>query len=67
MPVMNGIDMIKEIYKIIPDQPILVTSAHSDAHYLIDLLNLGVNGFLIKPIKRNVYYTIPESELEGRP
>lgn len=51
MPVMNGIDMIKNIYQIAPHQPVIVTSAHSDAHYLIDLLNIGVNGFLIKPLE----------------
>ena len=51
MPVMNGIEMVKHIYKIIPKQPILITSAHSDAHYLIELLNIGVNGFLIKPLE----------------
>ena len=50
MPIMNGINMIKEIHQINPTQPIIVTSAHNDTHYLVELLNLGINAFLIKPI-----------------
>jgi len=51
MPVMNGIEMIEEIQKIIPNQPIVVTSAHNDAHYLISLLNLEISCFIIKPLE----------------
>ena len=51
MPVMNGIEMIEKIYEINPEQPIVVTSAHNDTHYLVDLLNLGIDSFVIKPIQ----------------
>lgn len=51
MPVMNGIEMIHAIYKISPLAPILVISAHNESDYLIELLHIGVNGFLIKPLK----------------
>ena len=50
MPIMNGIEMVKNIYNIIPEQPIIITSAYNDADYLIELLNVGVYGFLIKPL-----------------
>lgn len=50
MPVMNGIDMIKDIYKVTPEQPIMVMSAYYDSKYLIDLLHVGVNDFLLKPL-----------------
>jgi len=65
MPVMNGIDMIKEIYQLAPSQHIIVTSAYNDSHYLIDLLNLGVSGFLIKPINsaniNKTLYTVSQA------
>ncbi len=50
MPRMNGIEMIENILKINPAQSIIVTSAHNDAQYLIQLIDLGIEKFLIKPI-----------------
>jgi len=51
MPIMNGIEMTSAIYKIASKQPVLVISAHNESDYLIQLLDVGVNGFLIKPLK----------------
>jgi YesN/AraC family two-component response regulator len=50
MPVMNGIEMIKLIVEKNPQQIITVTSAHDEAQYLLQLIDLGVEKFLIKPI-----------------
>ena len=50
MPIMNGQELISYINTINKDQKILVTSAHSESEKLIDLINLGADGFLIKPI-----------------
>ncbi len=50
MPRMNGIEMLEEVIKINPDQAIIVTSAHDDAHYLLKLIDLGIEKFLIKPV-----------------
>lgn len=65
MPIMNGIDMIKEIYEIIPDQRIIVTSAYNNAEYLIELLNLGISGFLMKPLSAEnmtqSFYTVSKA------
>ena len=52
MPVMNGVEMVKEIREIVPIQPVIVTSAHNESSYLIELLNVGINGFLLKPLDR---------------
>jgi YesN/AraC family two-component response regulator len=51
MPIMNGIDMTDAIYEITSRQPVLVISAHNESDYLLQLLHIGVNGFLIKPLK----------------
>ena len=50
MPIMNGIEMTHAIYKITSKQPVLVISAHNESDYLLQLLHVGVNGFLIKPL-----------------
>ena len=50
MPKMNGIDMSKAIYKLNLHQKIIIISAYSDKNYFIDLINLGVDGFIQKPL-----------------
>ena len=50
MPILNGIDMVKSIYKINKEQNVIMISAYSDKDYLIPLLNIGVQGFIQKPL-----------------
>ena len=50
MPNMNGIELIKAVFDINPKQPIAVISAHSESNYLLELINLGIEKFLLKPI-----------------
>jgi len=49
MPNMNGIEMIKEMKSLNPNQIIVVTSAYNNASYLQALIELGVEKFLLKP------------------
>lgn len=51
MPEMNGVSMIQKIKELTPSQPFIVTSACEDSSYLLDLINLGVVQFLLKPMK----------------
>lgn len=51
MPVMNGIEMIREIRKTDPGQHIVVTSAYDDAEHLVPLIDLGVDNFITKPMQ----------------
>ncbi len=50
MPNMDGIEMSRSIIKINKDQKIIIISAYSDKDYLIDLINIGVEGFMQKPL-----------------
>ncbi|MDA7817495.1 response regulator [Sulfurimonas sp.] len=50
MPVMNGLDMIKEIRSEDTDTPIIITSAFNDNSYLFDAIELGIEHYLLKPI-----------------
>ncbi len=57
MPIMNGIEMIHAIYEINPAQSIIVVSAHNQSDYLMELINLGINSFLIKPVRHKELMT----------
>ncbi|MBN2965235.1 response regulator [Sulfurospirillum sp. T05] len=50
MPKMDGIAMIEAMRAIIPNQPIVVTSAHDETEYLLKLIALGVDSFITKPL-----------------
>ncbi len=49
MPIMNGLDMIKEIQKKDIKTPIIVMSAHTELDYLNKAKELGVAEYLLKP------------------
>ena len=48
MPLMNGLEMITKIKEIDPNIPIIISSAHDDTEYLIQMLKHNVDGFLLK-------------------
>lgn len=50
MPNMDGIELIKNIYNVNNNQKIIVLSAHSEQHYLLELVNMGICKFILKPI-----------------
>jgi len=50
MPRMNGIEMIRHIFEKNDEQVVIVTSAHDEAQYLLQLIELGIEKFLIKPV-----------------
>ncbi len=51
MPKMNGIEVSKAIYTYNLKQSIIVISAHDESHYLLELINIGIEQFLQKPIE----------------
>ena len=48
MPRMNGIEAAKRIRKQLPKTKILVLSMYSHEHYIHELLETGVSGYLLK-------------------
>lgn len=64
MPKKDGMELISDIKKINEKQPILVISAYSESDRLIDMISLGIDGFILKPIKieqlMNQFYKISE-------
>jgi len=82
MPIMNGIDMVKQIKNINPKQHIIFTTAHSESGFFIDAIDMHVDGYILKPIildkledkleqikehiKLKEYYIKHQEELEDR-
>lgn len=54
MPRMDGRRLCEEIKKINEDQKIAVISAHSDSERLLEFINLGVDAFMVKPVRSEV-------------
>jgi two-component sensor histidine kinase len=51
MPVMDGLEMVKEIKAQYPSVKIVLMSAYNEKDNFIESINLGVDGYLIKPIE----------------
>jgi two-component system chemotaxis response regulator CheY len=49
MPVLGGIDAVKEIMKIDPNGIIIMCSAMGQQGIVIDAVNAGAKGFIVKP------------------
>lgn len=50
MPILNGLDMVKEIKKINLNIPIIVATAFSNKEYLLEAIDIGVDKYVLKPI-----------------
>lgn len=49
MPESNGIELVNNIRKINSDTPIIVLSAYSNEEYLLNLINLKITKYILKP------------------
>ncbi|AXI09195.1 two-component system response regulator [Oceanobacillus zhaokaii] len=59
MPVVNGIDAIKEIMRLDPDANIIVCSAMGQQKVVVEAIEAGAKDFIVKPFdERNVLATI---------
>lgn len=51
MPKIDGLDMIEKIKSLLPDQVSILLSAHKEISMLQRSVELGIDGYLFKPIK----------------
>jgi len=51
MPQMDGIEMSRNIRSINKDTPIVVVSAYSNTDYFMDAIAIGIDYYILKPIK----------------
>ncbi|EAL2422947.1 response regulator transcription factor [Campylobacter jejuni] len=50
MPIMDGLDMAREIKEISDDVPIVVLNAYSEKERLLRSIDIGIDKYLIKPV-----------------
>ncbi|ECL3536881.1 butyrate response regulator transcription factor BumR [Campylobacter jejuni] len=50
MPIVDGLDMAREIKEISDDVPIVVLSAYSEKERLLRSIDIGIDKYLIKPV-----------------
>ena len=50
MPVMNGIELAREIKKINPKTPIIITTAFNDQEYFLNSIDVGIDAYILKPV-----------------
>jgi DNA-binding NarL/FixJ family response regulator len=48
MPLLNGIEAAKRVRRSLPDCKILILSMYSHEHYIYQLLETGISGYLLK-------------------
>lgn len=66
MPIMNGLEMIREIRKDDSTIPIVLLTAHNSEEYLMELINLHVQHFILKPINAKNLEEGIANALKGR-
>ncbi len=62
MPELNGVDMISQIRQISRHITILVLS--SEQKYFIDLIRLGIDGYILKPVEVDQFVQIIKKVIE---
>lgn len=50
MPIMDGLDLVKNIRKENRDIHILVISGNTESRYFVEFIKLKINGYILKPI-----------------
>lgn len=58
MPLLDGISMAKEMKKQKNDIPIVILSAYDDVEYLLEVINNGIDGYILKPYDYQKTYNV---------
>lgn len=58
MPRLNGLDMAKIMKEIAPDTQVIIMTAFGDSEYLLKAIEIGLSGYLIKPINKNSLFRL---------
>ncbi|KWT95123.1 response regulator receiver protein [Candidatus Magnetominusculus xianensis] len=58
MPIMDGIEMIKNIKQRSPDTPVVITTAFTDVSYMIKAIELRADAYVRKPIDKDDLFNL---------
>lgn len=48
MPLLNGIEAARRIQQVIPGARTIILTVHRDYHYVVEALDAGVSGYILK-------------------
>ncbi len=65
MPDMNGVIATREIKKCKPDVKVIILTTFDDSEYILDAMNFGANGYLLKDISANALISAVRNAVEG--
>ncbi len=65
MPKMDGIDLLKEIKQINPDQPVLALTMLDESRHIKKMISYGINGYLLKNSSEDAILKAIDRILEG--
>lgn len=65
MPGMSGMDMLRKIREIDTGVSCVVLSAYSNPEYFIDAIDIGVQGFLLKPLEKEKLHRLLDQLIEN--
>jgi len=51
MPKMSGVELTREVHKIKPDMPVIMSTGHSDLVTKEEALKMGISKYVVKPIQ----------------
>ncbi len=60
MPNLSGLDMIQQMREINPDCRFIIVSAYGQTDYFQRAIDIGVHGFLLKPLNKDKLYRMIE-------
>ncbi|HED6068925.1 TPA: response regulator transcription factor [Campylobacter jejuni] len=66
MPIMDGLDMAREIKEISDDVPIVVLSAYSEKERLLRSIDIGIDKYLIKPVDIEELFKVLDYLIGGK-
>ena len=64
MPEMSGIQMLEEVYRIVPEIRAVILTGYDYFEYARDALRLHVQDFLLKPVHETVLYESIKKQIE---
>ena len=64
MDTMNGIEMIRKIREVSKDITVLIMSSDEDKEHFMDLIKLGVDGYILKPVQIKQFVEVIQKVIE---
>lgn len=62
MPRLDGLDMAQAIKDLAPATPVILVTAHSDTRFFLRSIDIGIDGYVVKPIDADNLLTLLAKE-----